>query len=145
MCKPEQRTRVTYLCFGAVSDVFHTGSPDIPLWEFKHGNGSFKRGDIIGLRDIKRRASKHALIHRDSFSSAAKLGAPVNGSIPEPMPDSVEGRLTAMEHNFYEAQARLARTEDSQAIILSRYQMLSDTLAKCFQVSFAPCFPHDSD
>ncbi|EHL00600.1 hypothetical protein M7I_3486 [Glarea lozoyensis 74030] len=33
----------------AVSDVFHTGSPESPLWEFKHGNGNFKRGDLVGL------------------------------------------------------------------------------------------------
>lgn len=62
------------------------------------------------------------------------MGVPQNGPIPEPMPDSLEGRMTAMEHNFYEIQARLARTEDSQAIILSKYQMLSETLDKCFQV-----------
>ena len=32
-----------------VSDVFHTGSPESPLWEFKHGNGNFKRGDLVGI------------------------------------------------------------------------------------------------
>jgi len=117
-----------------VSDVFPTAAPDTPLWEFKHGNGSFKKGDIAALRDIKRRASKSALNHRDSFSAVSKMGMPQNGSTAEPTPDSLEGRMTAMEQNFYDTQVRLARTEDSQAIILSKYQMLSETLAKCLQV-----------
>src|ERR1700753_4354793 len=99
----------------AVSDVFHTGAPDSTLWEFRHGNGNFKRGDLIGLREIKRRASRHALIHRDSFSSAPKPGAPPPppNQQPDAMPDPVEGRLAVLEHNFYDMHARLARSEDS--------------------------------
>lgn len=70
------------------------------------------------------------------------MATPQNGFIAEPMPDSLEGRMTSMEHNLYDAQARLARTEDSQAIILSKYQMLSETLVKCLQVGllfFSTC------
>ena len=83
-----------------VSDVFHTGSPESPLWEFKHGNGNFKRGDLVGLREIKRRASRHALVHRDSYS-APKPPLSQPGTPAEPvhtMQDSTESRLTQLEH-----------------------------------------------
>jgi RNA recognition motif-containing protein len=33
--------------FHKVGDIFPTGSLDSPLWEFKHGNGRFKRGDLV--------------------------------------------------------------------------------------------------
>lgn len=116
----------------AVSDVFHTGSPDSPLWEFKHGAGNFKRGDLTGLREIKRRASRHALIHRDSFSSAPKLPTPQPPGTPmEPMPDPVEARLGMLEWNMHDAHARLARTEDAYAAMTTKYQTLLDGLAKC--------------
>src|SRR5947209_592244 len=89
-----------------VSDVFHTGSPDTPLWEFKHGNGNFKRGDLSGLREIKRRASRHALIHRDSFP-APKIPS-FTGKPAEPSTDSVEARLAGLEQNLYDMHSRLA-------------------------------------
>jgi hypothetical protein len=119
--------------FHKVSDVFHTGSPDSTLWEFKHGNGSFKKGDLTGLREIKRRASRHALIHRDSFSgqrpTASQPGTPA-----EPMPDTTEARLLNLENNFYEMHSRLARTEDSYALMSSRCQALTEGLVRCHQV-----------
>lgn len=37
-------------------------------WEFKHGAGSFKRGDVESLRAIKRRTSRPSAIHRDNIS-----------------------------------------------------------------------------
>ncbi|KAK4946113.1 hypothetical protein LTR28_007900 [Elasticomyces elasticus] len=122
--------------FHKVSDVFHTGSPDTPLWEFKHGNGSFKRGDLVGLRDIKRRASRHALIHRDSFSNAPKLPMQQQPNAPmESMPDPVEARLNILEYNFHDLHARLARTEDSFAAISLKCQVLSEALMRCHQWS----------
>lgn len=116
-----------------VSDVFHTGSPESTLWEFKHGNGNFKRGDLAGLREIKRRASRHALIHRDSFPphkpSVSQPGTPA-----EPMPDVGDARLAALEHSLYDMHARLMRTEESNSALSARCQALNDSLVKCHQV-----------
>lgn len=121
--------------FHKVSDVFHTSSPDSPLWEFKHGNGSFKRGDLVGLREIKRRASRHALIHRDSFSAGPKVptGPPPAGAPVEPMPDPIESRLNILEHNFYDMHTRMSRSEDSYAYLNQKCQMLMEGLMRCHQ------------
>ncbi|KAF2464674.1 uncharacterized protein BDR25DRAFT_94600 [Lindgomyces ingoldianus] len=120
--------------FHKVSDVFHTGSPDSPLWEFKHGNGSFKRGDLVGLREIKRRASRHALIHRDSFSTGPKVPAgPPVGAPVEPMPDPVESRLNVLEHSLYDMHTRMQRSEDSCAYLNQKNQVLMEGLMRCHQ------------
>ncbi|CEP20283.1 SFL1 [Cyberlindnera jadinii] len=34
-------------------------NPDITTWEFKHSSGCFRKGDIDGLKSIKRRSSKN--------------------------------------------------------------------------------------
>ncbi|TKA28378.1 hypothetical protein B0A50_03845 [Salinomyces thailandicus] len=119
--------------FHKVSDVFHTGSPDAPLWEFKHGAGSFKRGDLVGLREIKRRASRHALIHRDSFSTnAPKMPAPPQVGTPvEHMPDPIEARLGMLEWNQQDLYTRLARTEEAYTAMTSKCQTLLEGLTKC--------------
>ncbi len=120
-----------------VSDVFHTGSPETPLWEFKHGNGNFKRGDLIGLREIKRRASRHALVHRDSYS-AAKPAISQPGTPAEPMhaiQDSTESRLTSLEHTIYDMHARLQRSEENSQFLHVRNQIVMDTLSRSLQVS----------
>lgn len=125
----------------AVSDVFHTGAPDAPLWEFKHGNGNFKRGDLVGLREIKRRASRHTLIHRDSFSGAPKMPAvpvpppPAPVPVMEPPQDPLEARLSLFEHHFNDLYSRLARTEDALANLNSKHQMLSESVTRCHQYS----------
>jgi hypothetical protein len=119
----------------AVSDVFHNGPPDSTLWEFKHGNGSFKRGDLIGLREIKRRASRHTLINRDSFSTASKPLAPAQAvnQIPEALPgqDPTDHRMTVIEHNYFDMHARLARSEDSIGFLLNKCQILTEGLIRC--------------
>lgn len=122
-----------------VSDVFHTGHPDTPLWEFRHGNGSFKRGDLVGLREIKRRASRHALIHRDSFAAPKPPSMPQHqpGGPPEPMPDPVESRLNMLEHNYFDLHTRLARSEETTALLRSKCRYLSDGLMKCHRVCAA--------
>lgn len=119
-----------------MSDVFHTGAPDSPLWEFKHGNGNFKRGDLVGLREIKRRASRHALIHRDSFSAGPKAPPQQPGTPVEHVPDPVEARLGMLEQSLYEVHVRLNRTEDSSAYLNSKCQALTDGLVRCHQVSY---------
>lgn len=121
-----------------MSDVFHTGAPDSPLWEFKHGNGNFKRGDLVGLREIKRRASRHALIHRDSFSTGPKgsisAGPGEAGPDQPPMPHSMEAKLNVLEHNYFDIHARLARSEDVNVYLQQRVMVLSDGLVRCHQV-----------
>lgn len=118
-----------------MSDVFHTGSPDSPLWEFKHGNGNFKRGDLVGLREIKRRASRHALIHRDSFS-APKLptGPPAGQAVEQPMPDPVESRLNVLEHNLYDMHSRMQRSDDTCAYLNQKTMVLMEGMMRCHQV-----------
>lgn len=123
-----------------MSDVFHTGAPDATLWEFKHGNGSFRRGDLVGLREIKRRASRHALIHRDSFSTGPKPPPQQPGTPVEPIPDPFEARLAMLEHSMYDAHVRLARSEDSSAYLNSKCQALTEGLLRCHQVSQVNCY-----
>jgi hypothetical protein len=118
-----------------VSDVFHTGSPDTPLWEFKHGNGNFKRGDLVGLREIKRRASRHALIHRDSFSAPKLPSGPPAGQPVEPMPDPTESRLQSLEHSLYDMHARMQRSEDTCAYLNQKTLVLTEGMMRCHQVS----------
>jgi len=118
----------------AVSDVFHTGSPETPLWEFKHGNGNFKKGDLVGLKEIKRRASRHALIHRDSFPPNHKPSVSQPGTPAEPIPEHGDARLANLEHSLYDVHSRLARSEESYALISSRCQALAEGLSKCHQV-----------
>ncbi|KAH6670726.1 HSF-type DNA-binding-domain-containing protein [Halenospora varia] len=123
--------------FHKVSDVFHTGSPESPLWEFKHGNGNFKRGDLVGLREIKRRASRHALVHRDSYS-APKPPLSQPGTPAEPihsMQDSTESRLTQLEHTLYEMHARLQRSEDNSQFLHVRNQIVMEALSRSLQLN----------
>jgi hypothetical protein len=119
-----------------VSDVFHTGSPDSPLWEFKHGNGNFKRGDLVGLREIKRRASRHALIHRDSFSTPKiPSGPPPAQPVEQQMPDPVESRLNALEYNLHNMHAQIQRSEDTCAYLSQKAAVLMEGMMRCHQVS----------
>ncbi|RDI88663.1 hypothetical protein Vi05172_g1035 [Venturia inaequalis] len=122
--------------FHKVSDVFQTGAPDSPLWEFRHGNGSFKRGDLTGLREIKRRASRHTLINRESFPNTnlpkpavPQIGAPVEAMLPDPL----EARIHAMEQNYHFIDARLARSEDTSSFLHSKCTSLSEGLVRCHQ------------
>ena len=118
----------------AVSDVFHTGAPESTLWEFKHGNGNFKRGDLAGLREIKRRASRPHLMHRDSFSSPHKPSVSQPGTPAEPLPETGDPRLAHIEHSLYDLHARLMRTEESNTALSTKCAILSDSLARCHQV-----------
>ncbi|KAF3480751.1 HSF-type DNA-binding domain-containing protein [Arthroderma uncinatum] len=118
--------------FHKVSDVFHTGSPDSPMWEFRHGNGSFRKGDVAGLRDIKRRASRHALIHRDSFS-AHKPNPSQPGTPAEPTVDGQDPRMATLEQSLYDMHNRLSRMEDQNALLSSHCHVLTEGLARCHQ------------
>ena len=118
-----------------MSDVFHNGAPDNTLWEFRHGNGNFKRGDLVGLKEIKRRASRHTLIHRDSFSTGSKSLAPAQ-PVPQPSeiaPDPSADRLGMLEHSIYDMHSRLSRTEDTVNYLKGRCQLLQEDLLRCHQ------------
>ncbi|KAJ5032938.1 uncharacterized protein L3040_009527 [Drepanopeziza brunnea f. sp. 'multigermtubi'] len=124
--------------FHKVSDVFHTGSPESPLWEFKHGNGSFRRGDLVGLREIKRRASRHALVNRDTYSAPKQPPPSQPGTPAEPMHamhESTESRLTNLEHTLYEVHARLQRSEDSVHFMHVRNQVVMEALSRSLQLN----------
>jgi HSF-type DNA-binding len=120
--------------FHKVSDVFHGGPPDSASWEFRHGNGNFKKGDLVGLRDIKRRASRQALIHRDSFSGH-KTMPPQPGIPAEPPPDTLEQRMVHMERAVYHINQRVSRTDDSLAMLSLKCQALTEGLIRCHQVA----------
>lgn len=119
--------------FHKVNDVFHNGSPDAALWEFKHGNGNFKRGDLVGLREIKRRASRHALIHRDSFSGPKNGAASSPGTPGEQINDSIENRLLTLEHSLYDMSNRLARSEEQNSHLAHRCHTYLEGLTRCHQ------------
>ncbi|TGJ85212.1 hypothetical protein E0Z10_g3553 [Xylaria hypoxylon] len=115
--------------FHKVSDVFHTGNPETALWEFKHGNGNFKRGDLVGLREIKRRASRHALVHREY--SNQKPTPPQPGTPAEPMPvihDGSDPRLATIEHSLYEINLKLQRSDESAQYMHVKQQAMVDTM-----------------
>jgi len=120
--------------FHKVSDVFQHGTPDATMWEFKHGNGSFKRGDLVGLREIKRRASRHALVHREYNSQKPPPSQP--GTPAEPMPPMQEGgdpRLNNIEHTIYELSSRLQRHEEYAHHMQFKNQAMMDTVSRLLQ------------
>ncbi|KAF7542889.1 hypothetical protein G7046_g10095 [Stylonectria norvegica] len=113
-------------------DVFHTGNPDSTLWEFKHGNGNFKRGDLVGLREIKRRASRHALVHREShYNNKTPQSQPGTPAEPIPLPtDSADARLANLEHSLYDLSTRLQRSEDNAHFMQMKNQAAMDTIGR---------------
>lgn len=121
--------------FYVVNDVFHTTSPDSTLWEFKHGNGSFKRGDLVGLREIKRRASRQTLMNRDSFSGPKSAAVSAPGTPNEQPNESTDPRVLSMEHSIFDLSNRLSRSEEHNSYLSNRYQVALNSLTKCHQVS----------
>jgi hypothetical protein len=117
-----------------VSDVFHTGNPDSALWEFKHGNGNFKRGDLVGLREIKRRASRHALVHREYNNQKPAPSQPGTPAEPmPPMPENSDPRLGGIEHSLYELTSRLQRSEENAHYMHVKQQVMVDTINRLLQ------------
>ncbi|EEY19438.1 flocculation suppression protein [Verticillium alfalfae VaMs.102] len=114
---------------------FHKGNPDMALWEFKHGNGNFKRGDLVGLREIKRRASRHALVHRDypnTKPSTSQPGTPAE-PMPPPPPESAETRGGSVEHALYDLSMRLQRSEESAHFMHIKHQAVMETMTRLLQ------------
>ena len=114
-----------------VSDVFHNGSPEQTMWEFKHGNGNFKRGDLVGLREIKRRASRHALVNREYNNQKPLPSQPGTPAEPmQPIPDGGDPRLANVEHMVYELSTRLARSDENAHLMYVKQQALLDTVTR---------------
>jgi hypothetical protein len=109
--------------------VFHTGNPETALWEFKHGNGNFKRGDLVGLREIKRRASRHALVHREYNNQKATPSQPGTPAEPmPPIPDGADPRVLGLEHSLYEISSRLQRSEENAQFMHIKQTAMMDTV-----------------
>ena len=114
-----------------VSDVFHTGNPDTALWEFKHGNGNFKRGDLVGLREIKRRASRHALVHREYPNQKPSPSQPGTPAEPmPPVPQDSDPRLGSIEHTLYDLGLRLQRSEENSHYMHVKQQAAMETMGR---------------
>ncbi|KUI60620.1 Transcription factor SFL1 [Cytospora mali] len=112
--------------FHKVSDVFHNGSPDAPLWEFKHGNNNFKRGDLVGLREIKRRASRHSLVNPKPPPS--QPGTPAEPM--QPIQDGGDPRLNNLERSMHDLYARLDRSESNAHYMQVKHQALLDSVSR---------------
>ncbi|KAF3939639.1 hypothetical protein ABW19_dt0203744 [Dactylella cylindrospora] len=119
--------------FHKVNDVFHSTSPDAALWEFKHGNGSFKRGDLVGLREIKRRASRHTLTHKESYPGIRSTAPSAPGTPNEQAPDTVESRLASLEQAYWDVNSRVHRLEDANNSLGNHCQNLLEGLTRCHQ------------
>lgn len=98
------------------------------MWEFKHGNGNFKRGDLVGLREIKRRASRHALVHREYSNQKAPPSQP--GTPAEPMPQMPEAGERTIESTIYDLSARLQRSEETAQFMHVKQQAMMDTVTR---------------
>lgn len=119
---------------GVVSDVFAHGTPDSTMWEFKHGNGNFKRGDMIGLREIRRRASRHALVHREYNNQRPPPSQPGTPSEPVPPAHEVSNpKLSNIEHTLYDLSARLQRHEENAQYMQVKHEVMMDTVARLLQ------------
>ncbi|KAK4033881.1 HSF-type DNA-binding-domain-containing protein [Parachaetomium inaequale] len=120
--------------FHKVSDVFAHGTPDSTMWEFKHGNGNFKRGDMIGLREIRRRASRHALVHREYNNQRPPPSQPGTPAEPVvPTHEAANPRLSSIEHTLYDLSARLQRHEENAQFMQVKHQAIMDTVARLLQ------------
>lgn len=118
-----------------MSDVFHNGN-DSTLWEFKHGNGNFKRGDLVGLREIKRRASRHALVHKEYNQQRPTPPQPGTPAEPMPIPEGhPDPRLANMEHMVYDMSTRLQRSEETAHYMHIKQQAVMDTLGRLLQLN----------
>lgn len=102
------------------------------MWEFRHGNGNFKKGDVAGLREIRRRTSRHTLIHRDSFSGHKSAG--VQPGTPAEPSDGSDAKFSSLEQSMFDLHMRLAQLEKNNSLLSSKCQALNEGLIRCHQV-----------
>lgn len=86
----------------------------------------------MGLREIKRRASRHALVHRESNYSKPNSSQPGTPAEPPPVPTegAAEARLANLEHSLYDLGGRLQRSEESWHYLHLRNQAAVDTISR---------------
>ena len=98
-----------------MDDVFQQDTPDATLWEFKHGGGNFKRGDLVALQEIRKPASRHAFVHRKHHNQKPPPPLPFQpGTPPKSMFSTQEGDPRVkddVEHTLCELKNRLGRVE----------------------------------
>ena len=107
------------------------------MWEFRHGAGNFKRGDLNGLREIKRRASRHALVHREYNNQKTQQNQTT--SQPEPaqqMQDSNDARVANLENLVHNLSARLQRQEDQVHHMQIRHQAVMETVSRLLHFNY---------
>ncbi|KAJ6262843.1 hypothetical protein Dda_1400 [Drechslerella dactyloides] len=119
--------------FHKVNDVFHSTAPDAALWEFKHGNGSFKRGDLESLKVIRRRPSRPAIPKESPYSGNRSTAPSAPGTPSEHVVDTIESRLTGLEQYFWDVNSRVHRLEDANNALGNHCQNLLEGLTRCHQ------------
>jgi hypothetical protein len=88
----------------------------------------------VGLREIKRRASRHSLVHREYNNQKPTPSQP--GTPAEPMPvihDGSDPRLASIEHSLYEITAKLRRGEENAQYMMVKHQSMIDTIGRLLQ------------
>lgn len=127
--------------------MFQGSAAEAHLWEFKHGEGNFRKGDRENIREVKRRPSKHTLDRRETTRASVS-----SVSVPMPVPyhplpmhtgsitsvtDPVEDRLSRLEHRFYEQHAALMQSETLRSQMSTKLDVLSDCVAKSQKVKLS--------
>ncbi|CAK7272760.1 Flocculation suppression protein [Sporothrix epigloea] len=122
--------------FHKVSDVFANGSESTMLWEFKHGNNNFRRGDLVGLREIKRRASRHSLVHREyNPQKPPPMSQPSIAAEATSLPDVTDPRLSGLDHALYNIESRLHRNEEAMHYMHVRNQATLDAVNRLLHLN----------
>lgn len=88
----------------------------------------------MGLREIKRRASRHSLVHREYNNQKPTPSQP--GTPAEPMPvihDGSDPRLASIEHSLYEITAKLQRSEENAQYMMVKHQSMIETIGRLLQ------------
>ena len=113
-----------------MSDVFHTanGKAGVNVWEFKHGQGLFRKGDLTSLRLIKRRTSK-------TNSNKMAQSQPGTPAEMQPMNEAHEARISQLEYVVNDLHNRLHRSEDHANFLTARYFSLVQTTTRLSQTN----------
>ena len=85
----------------------------------------------MGLREIKRRASRHALVHREGNYPKQSSSQPGTPAEPAPPPaEGSEARLAHLEHSLYDLSNRLQRSEENAHYMHVKNQAAMDTITR---------------
>lgn len=134
--------------FHKVNDTFTFHGGDSSQWEFKHGGGSFKRGDVESLRGIKRRASRQSASQRDSVplrpvglvtDPGFNMNMGMNGAkleqhvmIHPPVPDD-PARIAALEQSNWQLHETMSRMASTQSALMDTVRSLQTDLVSLLE------------